>query len=67
MTTDTLLATTTSVLATRRRRPRGQYPKKAQQPAEAVEKKLPEYLEAHKVQAIIRAAGDPRARLLMTE
>ena len=67
MTTETMPATTTLVPATRRRRPRGQYPKKAQQPAQAVEKKLPEYLEAHEVQAIIRAADDPRARLLMTE
>ena len=51
----------------RRRRPRGQYPKKAVQTAEAVEKKLPEYLEAHEAQALIRAADDPRARLLMME
>ena len=65
MTTDTLPATTAPVPATRRRRPRGQYPKKAQQPPEAVAKKLPEYLEAHEAQAIIRAADDPRARLLM--
>ncbi|MYC08249.1 MAG: tyrosine-type recombinase/integrase [Chloroflexi bacterium] len=67
MTTETLPATTAPVPATRRRRPRCQYPKKVQQLAEAVEKKLPEYLEAHEVQAIIKAAEDPRARLLIME
>ena len=41
--------------------------KKSRQPAETVGKKLPEYLEAHEVQSIIRAADDPRARLLMME
>ena len=61
-----MVAEPTTAIA-RRRRPRGQYPKKAQQTVEAVEKKLPEYLEAHEVHAIIRAADDPRARLLMTE
>ena len=67
MTTETLPATTAPAPAARRRRPRGQYPKKAQQQAEALEKKLPQYLEAHEVQAIIRASEDPRARLLMLE
>ena len=61
-----VVAEPTTAIA-RRRRPRGQYPKKTKQPAETVEKKLPEYLEAHEVQAIIRAADDPRARLLMME
>ena len=61
-----IVAEPTTAIA-RRRRPRGQYPKKAVHPAEAVEKKLPEYLEAHEIQAIIRAADDPRARLLMME
>ena len=67
MTTETLPAISMTAPATRNRRPRGQYPRKAQQPAEVVEKKLPEYLEANEVQALIRAADDPRARLLMTE
>ena len=49
----------------RRRRPRGQYPKKTGQ--ELQPKTLPQYLEAHEVNAIIRAADDPRARLLMLE
>ena len=61
-----MVAETTTAIA-RRRRPRGQYPKKIKQTAETVEKKLPEYLEAYEVQAIIRAADDPRARLLMME
>ena len=49
----------------RRRKPRGQYPRKTGQELQA--KPLPQYLEAHEVNAIIRAADDPRARLLMTE
>ena len=61
MTTETLPATR------RNRRPRGQYPKRADQGQETALKPLPQYLEAHDVQAIIRASDDPRARLLMTE
>ena len=49
----------------RRRRPRGQYPKRVDR--ELAPKPLPQYLEAHEVNAIIRAVDDPRARLLMTE
>ena len=51
----------------RRRRPRGQHPKRVDSGQKLVPKLLPQYLEAHEVQAIIRAADDPRARLLMTE
>ena len=58
------MATEPTAIA-RRRRPRGQYPKKTGQ--ELALKPLPQYLEAHEVNAIIRAADDPRARLLMTE
>ena len=58
------MATEPTAIA-RRRRPRGQYPKKTGQ--ELQSKPLPQYLEAHEVSAIIRAAEDPRARLLMTE
>ena len=65
MATETLPATTDSTPATRVRRPRGQYPKKAEQSADLVVKKLPEYLEAHEVNALLRAAPNPRARLLM--
>ena len=65
MTTETLPAVPDTVQATRNRRPRGQYPKKADQTVELVEKKLPEYIEAHEVNALLRAAPNPRARLLM--
>ena len=54
-----------STAIARRRRPRGQHPKRADQ--ELAAKPLPQYLEAHEVNAIIRAADDPRARLLMLE
>ena len=65
MTAETLPAIPEAAPATRNRRPRGQYPKKAEQSTELVEKKLPEYIEAHEVNALIRAAPNPRARLLM--
>ena len=65
MTTEALPATSEAAPATRTRRPRGQYPKKAEQSAVAVEKKLPEYIDAHEVNALLRAAPNPRARLLM--
>ena len=54
--------TTTAI--TRLRWPRGQHPKKVDQDQELQPKPLPQYLEAHEVQAIIRASDDPRARLL---
>ena len=54
-----------STAIARRRRPRGQHPKRADQ--ELAAKPLPQYLEAHEINAIIRAADDPRARLLMLE
>ena len=55
----------TSTAVGRRRRPRGLYPKRTTQQLQV--KKLPEYLEADQVNAIIRAADDLRARLLMLE
>ena len=55
---------TTQAIA-RRRRPRGQHPKRVDQGQELAPKPLPQYLEAHEVRAIIRASDDPRARLLM--
>ena len=55
---------TTQTIA-RRRRPRGAHPKRTD--GEPSTQKLPEYLEADEVAAIIRAADDPRARLLMLE
>ncbi len=57
---------TTQAIA-RRRRPRGQHPKRVDQGQELAPKPLPQYLEAHEVRAIIRASDDPRARLLMLE
>ena len=65
MTTEALHAASEAAPATRTRRPRGQHPKKAEQSAVAVEKKLPEYIDAHEVNALLRAAPNPRARLLM--
>ena len=65
MTTEALATASEAAPATRTRRPRGQYPKKAEQSAVAVEKKLPEYIDAHEVNALLRAAPNPRARLLM--
>ena len=53
---------TTQAVA-RRRRPRGLHPRRTD--GEAQPKRLPEYLEADEVDAIIRAAEDPRAKLLM--
>ena len=55
---------TTQAVA-RRRRPRGTHPKTSDRSAQP--KKLPEYLEAHEVETIIRASYNPRARLLMLE
>ena len=57
---------TTQAIA-RRRRPRGQHPKRVDQGKELAPKPLPQYLEANEIQAIIRASDDPRARLLMLE
>ena len=53
---------TTQAIA-RRRRPRGLHPRRTDR--ELQTKRLPEYLEADEVDAIIRAAEDPRAKLLM--
>ena len=55
---------TTQTVA-RRRRPRGTHPKTSGSSAQT--RKLPEYIEAHEVEAIIRATDNPRARLLMLE
>ena len=49
----------------RRRRPRGVHRKRTDR--ELAVQRLPEYLEADEVAAIIRVADDPRARLLMLE
>ena len=65
MTTETMTAIFESVPTTRNRRPRGQYPRKAEHASELVTKKLPEDIEAHGVNALLRAAPNPKARLLM--
>ena len=49
----------------RRRKPRGIHPKRTDK--ELSTRKLPEYLDADEVGAVIRAGDDPRARLLMLE
>ena len=53
---------TTSV--ERYRRPRGQHPRSRRDAGEKNAEQLPEYLEAHEIDALIRAAPNPRARLL---
>ena len=65
MTTETLPAIPEAAPATRNRRPRGQYPKSAEHSEERAAKKLPEYIEAHEVNVLLRASPTPSARLLM--
>ena len=65
MATETLSAILEAAPITRNCRPRGQYPKKADQAFEALANRLPEYIDAHEVNALLRAAPNPRARLLM--
>ena len=57
---------TTQAVA-RQRRPRGRYPKTQDGAAPKREKRIPEYLEAEEVNAIIRAAPSPKAKLLMLQ
>ena len=59
------MATQQTATVERYRRPRGQHrkPRRDQQEQEA--EQLPENLEAHEVAALIRAAANPRARLLV--
>ena len=54
--------TTQTTAVQRYRRPRGQYPKR--QDTDHRPKPLPEYLEAHEVDVLIRAAPNSRAALL---
>ena len=57
--------TTEQAVVPRNRRPKGQHPKPRDADGRKLTtKKLPEYLEAHQVDALIRAAPNPRARLL---
>ena len=55
----------TTRMVARRRHPRGAHHKTPDRSAQT--RKLPEYLEAHEVEAIIRATDNPRAKLLMLE
>ncbi len=61
------MTTELTTAITRRRRPRGRYPKRADNAPEKRVRKLPEYLEADEVNAIIKTAPNPRAKLLMLE
>ena len=53
MTAENLPAIVESTTATRNRRPRGQHPRKAEALTEPVIRKLPEYIEAHEVNALL--------------
>ena len=57
--------TTTAI--SRRRKPRGRYPKTQDGAVSKREKRIPEYLEADEVNAIIRAAPSPKAMLLLLQ
>ena len=58
------MATQQTTVVERYRRPRGQHPRLLRDIDEKTAEQLPEYLEAHEVDALIRAAPNPRARLL---
>ena len=51
--------------AARRRRPRGAHPKTSDSSTQP--RKLPEHIEAHEVEAVIRATDNPKAKLLMLD
>ena len=59
--------TTESSAAIRRRRPRGRYPKTPDGAVPKRRKRIPEYLEPDEVNAIIKAAPNPKAKLMMLE
>ena len=61
------MTTDPTTAISRRRRPRGRYPKTPDGAAPKREKRIPEYLEPDEVNAIIRAAPNPKAKLLMLE
>ena len=61
------MATESTTAISRRRRPRGRYPKTQDGATPKRQKRIPEYLEADEVNAIIRAAPSPKAKLLMLE
>ena len=61
------MTTESSTVISRRRRPRGRYPKTQDGATSKRQKRIPEYLEPDEVNAIIRAASNPKAKLLMLE
>ena len=61
------MATDSTTAVSRRRRARWRYPKTQDGAVPKREKRIPEYLEADEVNAIIRAAPSPKAKLLMLE
>ena len=61
------MTTDPTTAISRQRRPRGRYPKTQDGAAPKREKRIPEYLEADEVNAIIRAAPSPKAKLLMLQ
>ena len=61
------MTTESTAAISRRRRPRGRYPKTQDGTTPKRQKRIPEHLEADEVNAIIRAAPSPKAKLLMLE
>ncbi len=61
------MTTESTTAISRRRRPRGRYPKRADGDPLKSARPIPEYLEADEVNAIIRAAPSPKAKLLMLQ
>ena len=61
------MTTESSTTISRRRRPRGRYPKTQDGATPKRQKRIPEYLEPDEVNAVIRAAPNPKAKLLMLE
>ena len=58
------MATQQTTTVERYRRPNGQHPKPRRDQQEKAAEQLPEYLEAHEVAALIRAAGHPVHRAI---
>ena len=61
------MATDSTTAISRRRRLRGRYPKTQDGATPKRQKRIPEYLEPDEVNAIIRAAPNPKAKLLMLQ
>ena len=61
------MATDSTTAMSHRRRPRERYPKTQDGAVPKREKRIPEYLEADEVNAIIRAVPDPKAKFLILE